>query len=269
MSNVLILLSDGNATDSEEHGRFRRLLERGGAVRIFSIGIGNEVNRPLLNTLAQATGGYSDFISSADDVERKSKALSAKILHPVAENLEVKIDGVKTYDLVPAKLPNFFRGQQLAVYGRYKNGGKAKVTVAGTAGAHPMTVSTDVEFPSTARDNPEIRRMWAWKKTDEVMQEIRSRGETSSRIEEIVGLGKEYSIVTPYTSFLVLENDQQFQQFGIEQRNARQIREDRAAQDRRTADAPSPTTHRGGGGSVELGLVALVGALALLRRKAA
>jgi Ca-activated chloride channel family protein len=280
MSNVLILLSDGNATDAEEHGRFRRLLDREGRVRIFSIGIGNEVNRPLLNTLAQATGGYSDFVSSADEVDRKTKHLAAKILHPVAENLVLKVEGVKVSDVVPARLPNFFRGQQLAVYGRYRGDGKATVTMTGTLGSKPVTVSTEVEFPKTERDNPEVRRMWAWKRCDELMQENRSRGETPTRIDQIVELGKEYSIVTPYTSFLVLENDQQYRQFGIEQRNARQIQDDRAAQDRRAADSAPRTTRGsgggggGGGGSVELGFLALVGALAggrawARRRKAA
>jgi len=179
---------------------------------------------------------------------------------------------VKTYDVVPAKLPNFFRGQQLAVYGRYKGSGPAKVTVTGTIGGKPRSIAAEVEFPKEERDNPEVRRMWAWKRCDELMQENRARGETPSRVEAIVDLGKQYSIVTPHTSFLVLENDQQYRQFGIEQRNAQQIREDRAALDRRAADA-APSTSRaarggsgggggGGGGSIELGFLALVGALA-------
>lgn len=265
MANVLILLSDGNATDTDDHSRFRRLLERPGVkTRIFSIGVGNEVNRPLLNTLAQASGGYSDFVSSSDDADRKTRLLSAKILHPVAENLEVKIDGVTTYDVVPAKLPNFFRGQQLAVYGRYKGSGKAKVTMAGTLDGKPRSIESEVEFPKEERDNPEVRRMWAWKRCDELMQEVRGRGETPTRVEAIVDLGKEYSIVTPYTSFLVLENDQQYRQFGIDQRNARQIADDRAAQDRRSSGTAAPTTRSGsgGGGSIELGFLALLGALA-------
>lgn len=268
MGNVLILLSDGNATDTDDHSRFRRLLERSGVrTRIFSIGIGNEVNRPLLNTLAQATGGYADFVSSADDVDRKTRLLSMKILQPVAENLEMKIEGISTYDVIPTKLPNFFRGQQLAVYGRYKGSGKAKVILTGSMDGKPRSVETEVDFPKDERDNPEVRRMWAWKRCDELMQEIRARGETSSRVEEIVNLGKEYSIVTSYTSFLVLENDQQYRQFGIEQRNARQIQEDRAAQDRRAVDAAPRTTRSGsggggGGGSIELGFLALLGALA-------
>jgi Ca-activated chloride channel family protein len=277
VSNVLVLLSDGNATNSDDHSRFQSLLgQKGARTRIFSIGIGNEVNRPLLSALAQATGGYSDFVSSQDDVDRKSALLRNKIVHRVAEDLAVKVDGVKVDEVVPAKLPNLFRGSQLALYGRYAGDGPATVTVTGKIGGREQAVSTEVNFPKEARDNPEVRRMWAWKRTDALMQEIRSRGESSGLVRKVVGLGTEYSIVTPYTSFLVLESDEQFRQFGIEQRNSRQVREDRAAQDRRFSQpvvrGPSRSSGGGGGGgSVELGFLGLVAALAggraLLRRK--
>lgn len=274
LPHVLVLLSDGNATAAEDHGRYRDLLERKGTpLRVFSIGIGNEVNRPLLNALAHATGGYSDQVSSSDDAARKTAQLKTKILHQVAEKLEVTIDGVKTYDVVPERLPNLFRGQQIAVYGRYRGDGKAAVRVKGLVNGEPRELAVEVDFPKEQRDNPEIRRMWAWKRCDGLMQEIRARGESDAQVRQIVDLGVEYSIVTPYTSFLVLENDGQYQQFGIEQRNARQVREDRAAQERRAAPGAAPTSS-GHGGSVELGFLALLGALGAgrawaRRRKAA
>lgn len=270
MPNIIILLSDGNATDTEDHSRFRNLLAREGtATRIFSIGIGNEVNRPLLHTLAKMTGGYSDFVSSYDDVDRKTRLLRKKIAHNVAEKLDLSFDGVRVYDVVPRELPNLFRGQQLAVYGRYRKSGNAKVTVSGKIGGEDREIVLDVEFPDREADNPEVRRMWAWMRTDDLMQEIRRTGESSRMVREVIKLGTEYSIVTPYTSFLVLENDQQFRRFGIEQRNKQQIERDRAAQQRRfdtrTARAPRSTGSGGGGGgggSIGLGVLGLLAALA-------
>ncbi len=277
MPNALVLLSDGNATDSDDHSRFRRLLEgREKKVRIFSIGVGNEVNRPLLNVLAQATGGLSDFISSGDDVERKVSLLRTKMTHQVAEDLELGIEGVKAQDLMPARLPNLFKGQQIAVYGRYGKGGEAAVTLKGKLAGEARELRFPLEFPDEERDNPEVRRMWAWKRTDVLMEEVRARGESPARLHEIVKLGTEHSIMTPYTSFLVLENDAQYRQFGIEQRNARQIAEDRAAQERRgdrSTTARSPGHFGGGGGgSVELGFLGLLAALAAgraIRKRAA
>lgn len=276
--NVLILLSDGNATQSDDHSRFQRLLERNGPkTRIFSIGVGNDVNRPLMNALAQATGGYCDVVSTQDEVERKAALLKTKILHQVAEGLALKIDGVEVYDVVPATLPNLFRGAQLAVYGRVRGSGEGRIEVRGTIGGKERVLVEEFDFPREERDNPEVRRMWAWRRADALMQENRARGEDPSRVKEIVALGTKYSIVTPHTSFLVLENDEQYRRFGIEQRNARQIQEDRAAQERRAsrtvASRPSSgggsTSH--GGGSIELGalglLATLAGGRAIVRRR--
>jgi Ca-activated chloride channel family protein len=271
MANVLVLLSDGDAADGDDHSRFQRLLGSKGGLRIFSIGVGNEVNRPLLNTLALSTGGLCDFISTQDDVERKTALVRTKLVHQVAENLEVKVEGVKVYEVSPSRFPNLFRGQQVAAYGRYRGSGRAKVVVSGTIGGQKKSLELEAEFPQDDRTHPEVRRMWAWKRTDDLLQEIRSQGESPSRVREVVKLGKDYSIVTPYTSFLVLESDEQFKQFGIEQRNARLIQEDRVAQAQR-ADRPSTggTGPSGGGASIELGFVGLLAALGaghLLRKK--
>jgi hypothetical protein len=51
-------------------------------------------------------------------------------------------------------------------------------------------------------------------------------------VDEIVMLGEAYSIVTEYTSFLVLENDQEYQRWQIKRRNALRISRDREAQQR-------------------------------------
>ncbi len=276
LPNAIILLSDGNATDTEDHARFRALLDRRELrTRIFSVGIGNDVNRPLLGALAQATGGHSEFVSSQDDVERKGDLLRTKVLHHAAEDLTLKFEGVEVYDLAPAKFPNLFRGSQASIFGRYRGSGAGTITVRGRIGGKEREISVRAEFPAEERDHPEVRRMWAWRRTDDLMQEIRGRGETPARIRKVVDLGTEYSIATPYTSFLVLESDEQFRQFGIDQRNSRQVPQDRAAQDRRSSQpaARHKPSGGGGGGSVELGFLALLGALgasrALRRRRSA
>ena len=43
-------------------------------------------------------------------------------------------------------------------------------------------------------------------------------------------LGEGYSIVTEYTSFLVLENDAEYQRWKIERRNAARLERDRQSQ---------------------------------------
>ncbi|MCB1102274.1 MAG: hypothetical protein KDL10_07920, partial [Kiritimatiellae bacterium] len=80
---------------------------------------------------------------------------------------------------------------------------------------------------------PEIERMWAWKRIDQLQKKADRSGSRDSVIGEIVELGETYSIVTEYTSFLVLENDSEYQRWKIDRKNARRIGRDRAAQQAR------------------------------------
>ena len=107
--NAIVLLSDGQATASDDHSSVLAALARSATqTRIFSFGIGNEVNRPLLDRLAAQTGGLADYVSGQDEVERKILLIQAKLSSPVATDLELSVDGVKIHDVTPSRLPNLY-----------------------------------------------------------------------------------------------------------------------------------------------------------------
>ncbi len=72
--------------------------------------------------------------------------------------------------------------------------------------------------------------MWASKKVDRLLREADRSGSRTSVVDEIVRLGETYSIVTEYTSFLVLENDAEYQRWKIDRRNLNRVGRDRAQQ---------------------------------------
>lgn len=239
--NAVLLLSDGDATDVDNHAPFLTSLRRQNRqARVFTFGVGNEVNRPLLDRLAVETGGLADYLSNQDEVGRKIRLMQAKLAAPAAENLNVRFDGIDVYDLAPERIPNLYRGQQLVLLGRYKGTGDAKLTITGEFLGKPETLSATLAFPSADLDNPQIQRMWAWRKVDSLTARVREQGESPGLKKEIVDLGTRYSIVTPYTAFLVLENEAEYQRFSIERHNARRIESERTAyQNQRQADPPA------------------------------
>lgn len=270
--NAVLLLSDGQATDVNDYGGFLAGMRRGPAgTRIFSFGIGNEINRPLLDRLAVETGGLADYLSGQDEVERKLTLMQRKLASPAAENLKLSIEGVEISDLCPQQPPNLFRGQQLALLGRYRGAGDAKLTLTGDFLGKRETLTARLDFPETNADNPELERMWAWRKVDGLMHQIREQGESAGVKRQIIDLGTEYSIVTPFTAFLVLENEAAYQRFSIERRNLRRVENERSAAERRRGADPTPEAGRqvtwsgggsGGGGAVEWLFLAGTGLLA-------
>ncbi|OPZ25601.1 MAG: hypothetical protein BWZ02_02388 [Lentisphaerae bacterium ADurb.BinA184] len=146
---------------------------------------------------------------------------------------ELTISGVAVYDVEPAVLPNLYHGAPIRVYGRYKAGGKAQIAVKADVRGIPFRQAAEIEFPDHDDDNPEIERMWALKRVSRLLKDADRAGNRAEVTPAIIGLGEAYSIVTEYTSFLVLENDAEYQRWKIARRNLDRTGRDRAAQQKR------------------------------------
>jgi Ca-activated chloride channel family protein len=209
------------------------IAQRPSYARVFCIGIGNEVNRPLLEQMAEDSGGLAAFISRGDNFKRQAKAFRRKLMRPAATELNLKFDGAEVYDVVPVKLPNLYHGAPVRVYGRYRGQGQAPVTLQGQIHGRTLEQKVSLGFPNADNENPEIERMWAMKRIDHLLREVRRGSDRSPAIDEVIRLGEAFSIVTEYTSFLVLENDGEYQRWKIERRNLTRLGRDRAAQAKR------------------------------------
>jgi Ca-activated chloride channel homolog len=226
----VVVLSDGMTEQSEQGELIRLIKERPEGTRVFCIGVGNEVNRPLLTQLADDAGGLAAFLSQGDDFERQAQGFRRKLMRPAASNLKMAFTGGNVYDIEPAVLPNLYHGAPLRIYGRYRNGGPVKVTIQGDVEGQPFEQSTELDLPKADESNPEIERMWAWKRVEQLMTDLRQQGESPALVGQIVSLCENFSIVSEYASFIVLENDGEYQRWKIERRNLSRVERDRRAQ---------------------------------------
>ena len=228
----VVILSDGMTEQNEQRELLSAIESAPAGVRIFCVGIGNEVNRPLLKQLAEEAGGLAAFISQGDDFDRQADAFRRKLVHPVATELKVSIDGVDIYDALPNALPNLYHGSPVRMIGRYRNSGTANVKIRGNVMGRPFEQDVEIEFPENDADNPQIERMWAYANVQTLMNTVRKRGETPQLKEKIVQLCEGYSITSEYASFIVLENDSEYRRWKIKRRNATRIQRDRAAREK-------------------------------------
>jgi len=216
--NVLIL-SDGLTEQQERQVLLQQIQSRPGNTRVFCIGLGNDVNRPLLDQLAEDSGGLSAFISASDDLARQARAFRQKLVRPVATDLQLKFSGIEVTELEPATTPNLYFGTPVRVYGRYRGSGMGEVTLRGSVKGLEIKETAQLEFPKTDPANPEINRLWAFRRINSLLKGADRGGDRSPVIPEIVRLGEDFSIVTEYTSFLVLENDAEYQRWKINRKN--------------------------------------------------
>ena len=227
----VVILSDGMTEQRERSQLLALLKQRPSNCRVFCVGVGNEVDKPLLQQLADETGGLAAFVSRGDDFTRQAESFRRKLTRPAARDLTLTISsGVEVYDVVPQKLPDLYHGSPIRIYGRYRGDGQAQVGIAGNVQGVAFKKSAGLPFPEIDPDNPEIERMWAWHRIDQLLREADRKGSRDSVTEAIVALGETYSIVSQYTSFLVLENDAEYRRWKIKRSNVRRLERDRKAQ---------------------------------------
>ena len=227
----VVILSDGMTEQRERQQLLQLITARPRNTRVFCIGVGNEVNRPLLEQLAEDAGGLAAFVSHGDSFERQAKAFRRKLMRPVASNVRIEIGGVPVHDLEPRKLPNLYHGAPVRLYGRYRGQGPAQVRIRADVGSFAIDKTMELEFPKQQSGNREVERMWAWHRVQRLLKEADRAGSRASVIDEIVQLGEGYSIASEYTSFIVLENDAEYKRWQIARRNAVRVAGDRRAQE--------------------------------------
>jgi Ca-activated chloride channel family protein len=177
-----------------------------GNTRIFSFGVGNDVNTVLLDALADTTRAVSSYVREGEDIEAKVSSLYAKISNPVLANLKLQVgDDIKVSEVYPPQLPDLFHGSQLVVFGRYTGKGHTAVKLTGTIGKETKEFVYDLIFAEKTEGNqPFVEDLWARRKVGYLLDQIRVQGESKEVVDEIVQLAKRYGITTPYTSYLLV-----------------------------------------------------------------
>jgi len=220
--------------------------------RIFSLGIGDSVNTKLLDTLSNNYKGVSEYIRPSEDIEIKMSAFYTKIASPVMADIALDFGEVTITELYPKKLPDLFKGSQIEIVGRYRNAANIALKLTGVVGKKRVALAYDAEFPAEDDANEFLQRLWAQRKVAYLMDEIRLHGMNEELRAEIVRLGKKYCIETPYTSFLVVEDEQQLAQPPAPEFTDRLSRPGRRVMERRRneiADYSAAPSDAFGGGS--------------------
>jgi Ca-activated chloride channel family protein len=211
----LIFLTDGEPTEGEtDEIRLADVVkkaDRDRGVRIFSFGVGERVNARLLERLSGGSSGSTAFVAPQENIEDKVSSFFSKITYPALVKPALDIS-LRTNRLIPSRLPDLFRGTQLAVVGRYPAGGEATLTLAGQEGSERRSYTYRAELArGPSANGQQIARLWAQRRAGQIIEEIDLAARSTPNpelVDELVELSRRYGIMTPYTSFLAAEDQQ-------------------------------------------------------------
>jgi Ca-activated chloride channel family protein len=207
--HVVVFITDGQPTVGEtDPDRIAARVEGGrGQARIFTFGVGHDLNTYLLDRLAVAGRGTVDYVAPGKSVEEAVGSLANRIRLPVLVDLAFAGAPVRIKDVQPARLPDLYAGQDLVIFGRYESTGSTAtgdLAIAGTRAGQKERFAARVDFPAHASGDY-IPGLWAARKVGELTRTIKLEGRTPERIAEIRDLALRYGLLTEYTSYLVQE----------------------------------------------------------------
>ncbi|HEY5911887.1 MAG TPA: VIT domain-containing protein [Verrucomicrobiae bacterium] len=208
---VVIFLTDGRptiGTTDEEQILADVRKANTGRTRVFCFGIGTDVNTHLLDKITEETRAFSQYVLPEEDLEVKLSSFYSKIKEPVLANPVLRFTGdVRTARLYPSPLPDLFKGEQLVLVGRYSGQGDSAVIIEGSVNGSDKKYTYETGFPQQNEDNEFIPRLWATRRVGYLLDEIRLHGENSELKDEATELARKYGIVTPYTAYLIVEDE--------------------------------------------------------------
>jgi len=192
--------------------------------RIFSFGVGVDVNTPLLEKMAYENRGFTTFILPAEDVEVKVARVFERLKGPVLADPTLSVGGEsppRVLETIPERLPDLFAGDQIVLVGRYRGEQPIDFTLQGNYRGAQRTFSFRLALDRATTRNGFVPRLWASRRIGLLVDAIREQGADASTtglgsrnrpaprtrelVEEIVRLSTEFGILTEYTSFLARE----------------------------------------------------------------
>lgn len=175
-------------------------IQRHQNARVFAFGIGQGVNRFLLDKMAEAGRGEVEYVTLNDDGSAAARRFHERVRNPLLTDISIDWNGLPVTDLYPQRIPDLFDAKPVVLTGRYSSAGRATIRLKGKVAGNDFTREIPVELPETMASHDVLPSLWARARIDNLM----TQNPTGAK-DTITQLGIEYRLMTQFTSFVAVE----------------------------------------------------------------
>lgn len=202
----IVIITDGYISGETEI--FDMIHENLGAANFFSFGIGGSVNRYLIEGIAKTGGGESFVVTDSEDAAVMAEKFRTYIQSPVLTGIQVTAGNFDVYDVEPVQIPTLFAEKPIVMFGKWRGEPTGTIHISGQTGSGDYEQEIQVSESLVSPQNQAIGYLWARTRVERLMDYGFSKDDESVK-EEVTAIGLNYSMMTPYTSFIaVLETVQ-------------------------------------------------------------
>jgi Ca-activated chloride channel family protein len=175
------------------------------STRIFTFGIGNGVNRYLVESMSREGRGACEIVTLNAEADQAVKRFIERAYSPVLTDIKVTAPG--TTDLTPSALPDVFNDRPIIVFGRYQKAGPTTITVSGRVGGEPWSQRLNVDLSAT-EGSRSISSLWARSRIEDLQSEgyvqMILRNSEDATVSAITDIALDYGLMSQYTSFVAV-----------------------------------------------------------------
>lgn len=177
--------------------------------RVFSFGIGNSVNRFLLDKIAEEGRGEAEYVALEDDGSKAAKRFYERVRTPLLTDVSIDWNNLPVADVYPNRITDLFSAKPVIVHGRYTKAGRGTIRLKGKVGGIGTVREIAVNLPEAESANDVLATLWARQRVDDLMKQDYQgvqNGNAKSEVQNtIAGIGLEYRLLTQFTSFVAVE----------------------------------------------------------------
>ena len=211
---IVCFLTDGEVGNDME---IINEVQRHPKARVFSFGIGNSVNRFLLDKMAEQGRGEAEYVllNRGDRKDDEAAADAAKRFYervraPLLTDISVDWNGLPVEDVYPKRLPDLFSAKPLFITGRYTGAARGVMRLRGKAAGADFLREINVDFPESEERHDALASLWARTRIDDLMAQdyggLQAGNMRKDVKEEITRLGLDYRLMTQFTSFIAVDD---------------------------------------------------------------
>jgi Ca-activated chloride channel family protein len=203
VSRIVTVVTDGYV--DVEPQVFQLIRDNLGAANLFAFGIGTSVNRHLIEGMARAGMGETFVVLNSGEAAKQAAKFRQYIANPVLTDIKVAYEGFSASEVEPQALPDLFAMRPLTLLGKYQGSPTGAIVVRGKTAKGPYEQRLELKDAKAGPENAALRLLWARQRIMNLVDFSHFDRENQAVVKEVTALGLKYSLMTPYTSFVAVD----------------------------------------------------------------
>lgn len=206
LARTFLLVTDGYVTVEAE--AIDLIREHAGDASVFAIGIGDGVNRHLIETVAHAGQGEPYVAQSEAEARELVERIVDDARAPILTDIALAFEGFDAFEVEPRAIPTLYASRPLLVTGRYRGQPGGALVVSGQTGQGPWRAKTPIAL---GERHPAVPLLWARERVAR-LSDFAGASDAPDHQAEVTALGLAYHLVTQHTSFVVVDDGEEVTQ---------------------------------------------------------